>query len=225
MLLIDNYSVQNHKNPNYALLKRIDESDLTMKVSSFTVPTTPPDKFESYTPGELRDLFDNQTSQMEKELQILLKYGLISKSESEKTRQQYEKLYFDDGFVYIKDDLFDQANNDRRQNTTTKHPDTTQEKNSPETQTPSSTLTGKQKRFDLPTEDDEESFLEDERDTPRSIFTRSAHNSNVIGISKQAIRDITTYSYTVRMPWHSIDVTIEWQKELIDADENIIVVD
>ena len=174
------------------------------------MPTEDPSQFSIYTPGELRNIFDSQINQMEKELAVLLKYQLISLPQAKETRSQYESIYFKDGYAYIKEDLMNGI---------------AKEQQSPEkiyrdpAQAPAPVSTPPSlKRFHLPDED-----IDDEDDLPR---TRAQPlPSGTIGISKSAIRDITGYSYMVKMPWHTTPVKIEWQQELIESDANIIVVD
>ena len=196
-MLIDNYSAQRNKIPNYDSIKLIDSSDLTMTVSSFVVPTTEADVFEKYSPWQLRELFDIQYAAMEKELVVLLKYGLISKAEADRTQKQYRQLYFHEGYVYLKDSLIEQSEVDRRVD-----------------------VVVKKRRFELP-----ELMTDDEEmEEPEEIIRPKAKDW-VVWISKSAIRSVTWYSYNVRTAWNNYPVEITWQKELIDATENIIVVD
>ncbi len=74
MLLIDNYSLQQNKRPNYALLNPITPDSLTITYRNLSLPTQDPKNFAHYTPGELRNLFDIQIQEMEDELNILTRY-------------------------------------------------------------------------------------------------------------------------------------------------------
>jgi hypothetical protein len=88
----------------------------------------------------------------------------------------------------------------------------------------------------LPSEDDipednpdgSNPFYDDD-DTPRpSVAWSPILNylpSGAIGVSVQAIRDITGYSWTVQMPWHTQPVEITWQKRFMLSNANIQVVD
>jgi len=209
MLLIDNYSLQKNKRPNYALLNPITPESLTISYRTLSLPTQDPANFAHHSPGELRNLFDKQTSQMESELQILLRYGLISQWEAKRTRAQYEDLYFQDWFANIKSSLLKQSQEDKQSNTVI-------EKSIPSNSQQPKSL----KKFSLPDEDDV-----DYDPLDADEVYRPTANSNIIGISTQAIRNITGYSYSVQKPWHTLPTVIAWQQELIDAPENVIIVD
>lgn len=71
--------------------------------------TQDPDIFSIYTAGELRELFDTQYEEMEKELRVLQHYNLITATDANETRKQYKALYFKDGYAFIKDDILAQA--------------------------------------------------------------------------------------------------------------------
>jgi hypothetical protein len=71
--------------------------------------TEDPDVFSIHTAGELRELFDTQYEEMEKELRVLQHYNLISATDANETRKQYKALYFKDGYAFIKDDILSQA--------------------------------------------------------------------------------------------------------------------
>lgn len=205
MLLIDNYSLQQNKRPNYALLAPISQDSLTISYRTLLLPTQSPDNFAHFTPWELRNLFEKQLAEMEAELTILLRYWLISEWEAKRTRSQYNDLYFQDWFASLKDSLLKQSTQDQRANTVIEKPQ-------PNTKSP--------KRFSLPYEDD----IDDDLPWQDEVY-RPEPNSNIIWISTQAIRNITGYSYTVQKPWHTSPTIISWQQELIDAPENVIVVD
>ena len=90
------------------------------------------------------------------------------------------------------------------------------------------------KRFQLPESNNDLPFdgnKDDDDDTPRPspkipfYSVQEKLPPGTIGISKSAIRDITGYSYMVKMPWHITPVKVNWQAELIDSDANVIVVD
>lgn len=211
MLLIDNYSLQTHKRPNYALINPITPESLTISYRTLSLPTQSPENFAHYTPWELRNLFDKQTTEMEKELQILLRYWLISEWEAKRTRAQYNDLYFQDWYANIKESLLKQSNQDKQSNTVI-------EKTKPPQSQPISNQ--QLKKFSLPYEDDIDTDLPDQDEV-----YRPEPNSDIIGISVQAIRNITGYSYSVQKPWHQTPTVIPWQQELIDAPENVIVVD
>lgn len=74
MYLIDNYSLQNFKKPNYALLKPLTIESITIEYRGLSLPTGDPTVFSHYSPGDLRNLFDTQVQDMEKELQVLQRY-------------------------------------------------------------------------------------------------------------------------------------------------------
>lgn len=50
MLLIDNYSLQQNKRPNYALLAPITPDSLTISYRTLILPTQSPDNFAHLTP-------------------------------------------------------------------------------------------------------------------------------------------------------------------------------
>lgn len=76
------------------------------------------------------------------------------------------------------------------------------------------------KKFHLPSDEE----IDDDIEIDDEVYRPTA-NPLVIGISTQAIRNITKYSYSIQQSWHAQPTVIEWQKELIDAPENVIVVD
>lgn len=213
-LLIDNYSLQVHKRPNYQSLETNTSNTLTITYNSLKLPTQDPTIFAHYTAWELRNLFDQQFSKVQSELKVLLRYGLISQSEANRTTQQYTSLFFQDWFAFDKQTLINQSNHDRQANTVIEKPHQNHNHNPPY----SSPTPQPQKRFTLPETDDSDLPDQDEvyRPTP---------NSNIIWISRQAIRNITNYSYVIKKDWHTTPTTILWQQELIDAPENVIIVD
>lgn len=93
-MLIDFYSKRNLKQPNHAPLKI--PTQLTITLQGFCLATQDPDIFSTFTAGELRDLFDGQVIEMEKELKVLQHYNLITATDANETRKQYDKLYFKD---------------------------------------------------------------------------------------------------------------------------------
>ena len=231
-LLIDRYALQLHKKPNYVHIKDASTADITIEYRWLNVASTDPSIFSPLTPGELRNLFDEQTKQMEKELQVLIKYWLIAKSEANRTQIQYQELYFQDWFAFKKEPLLKQSTNDQKSNTVierhTPHNSQTQQQipDSPTLQSKISQDKIKEKtqdhtkKFSLPDDD-----ILDNDDTFEDEVYRPLPNSNIIGISTQAIRNITKYSYVIQQPWHTTPQIITWQKELIDAPENLIIVD
>ena len=78
------------------------------------------------------------------------------------------------------------------------------------------------------TEEEFKAALEDE-ETPRPSVAGSPVLNYLpnwaIGVSVQAIRDITGYSWTVQMPWHTQPVEISWQKKFMLSNANLQVVD
>jgi hypothetical protein len=170
------------------------------------VPTGDPKNFQSKTTTELRDLFDEQLDQMETELEILVKYNLISKENAQLTREQYDTFYIQDRLAYKKETLLLQSQ---------PKPSHTEDIYVVQDQK----LPRNYKQFHIPSDSEEEDDEID--DEPRS----KKPAQNIIGISKAKIREITGYSYTVQMPWHHSPTTVQWQKELIEATENMIVVD
>lgn len=71
--------------------------------------------------------------------------------------------------------------------------------------------------------------LLDDSDDPRPSVAGSPILNylpdGAIGVSVQAIRDITGYSWTVQMPWHTQPVEITWQKKFMLSQANLQVVD
>lgn len=199
MYLIDNYSLQNFKKPNYALLKPLTIESITIEYRGLSLPTGDPTSFSHYSPWDLRNLFDTQVQEMEKELQVLQRYWLISKQEAVRTQVQYKELYFHDWYAYKKESLLKQATQEQKWTTV---------------------IENMGKRFQLPSDEE----IDDDIEIDDEVYRPTA-NPLVIGISTQAIRNITKYSYTIQQSWHAQPTVIEWQKELIDAPENVIVVD
>lgn len=73
-----------------------------------------------------------------------------------------------------------------------------------------------------------EAALDDSNDHRPSVAGSPIINylpSGAIGVSVQAIRDITGYSWTVQMPWHTQPVEITWQKRFMMSSANVQVVD
>lgn len=82
---------------------------------------------------------------------------------------------------------------------------------------------------ELPETEEEFNEALDDEETPRpSVAGSPIINylpSGAIGVSVQAIRDITGYSWTVQMPWHTKPVEITWQKKFMLSQANVQVVD
>lgn len=215
MYLIDRYSLQENKKPNYALLNPLTPGSLSFIYKKLELPTTSPEDFAHLNPGELRTLFDKQVQDADKELQILLRYWLISKREADRTTEQYKDLFFDNWFAYLKEALLNQSLWDKKANTVVERHATQSTQRQPQQ------TTTNHKSFKLPsdTTQDDDTLPDDDE------IYRPTPNPNIIWISTQAIRNITEYSYFVQKDWHQTPTIIPWQKELIDAPENVIVVD
>lgn len=240
-MLIDFYDKRKLKHPNHSQLQQPfhswignslaewwNHSPLTITIQGFCLATQDPDIFSTFTAGELRELFDTQYEEMEKELRVLQHYHLITATDANETRKQYKALYFKDGYAFIKDDILAQAqqkissdsiyqqishqNNENYSNYSEDHA----RKN--HSFDPEENTTKKFSLDDADPEDDLASFI---RKTP----IKSTLPPWAIGISVSQIRNITGYSYHVKMPWHTSPVRVQWQQELIDSQANIIVVD
>lgn len=205
-MLVDNYNPTS-KLPNHSPLSRDNQTTFTW--GGFILPTTSPDIFTPYTAGELRTMFDKQEQEALAQLEILTQYNLITPKAAKATREQYRALYFQDGYVYRKDLLIA-----HQQSYTLPSPISPP----PPPPRPIGFTT------DIPDEEEEE-FLLDDDPRPSPLIPQDTTNSNIVTISRSAIRAITGYSYTVQMPWHKTPQEITWQKDLIESTENIVTVD
>jgi hypothetical protein len=60
---------------------------------------------------------------------------------------------------------------------------------------------------------------------PEFIFKKHSSLPNTIGISTQSIRNLTGYSYTVQMPWHTTPQKIGWQEIMLTDQSNLLIID
>lgn len=245
-MIIDFYSLTKHKTPNHFPLRDPETSQLTIRTKWFTLATDDPEIFQSYTPWELRDLFDEQMTELQKELKIASQYQLIKKIDADATLKQYELLYFKDWFAFLKDTLINQAQYNSKDSSINNvyiwqtdiqwsnnvyiwswslNQSLIDEYSISEPQTNSTEQISwslqqehkTNKKFSLPSDDDDDSFVDD---PSPSIIQPLA-----IGISTSVIRQITGYTYWVQQSWHEHPVKIQWQEDLINSPHNVIVVD
>lgn len=115
---------------------------------------------------------------------LQLEYDLITKSSSKETIEQYQRLYVQDSLVFDKQLLIKYLNQLHSQHTLTKQTTTT------------------------PTQSPDSSFVEPE-ELPRSIQPQH----QLYQISRQAIRDITHYTYNPIPPFADppVPTYIHWQ--------------
>ena len=160
---------------------------------------------------------------MEKELKVLQHYNLITATDANETRKQYDKLYFKDGYAFIKEDILNQAQQKVNQQQIYQEPPSNPYANPNTNQNPPpfSNEHERSKKFSLDESDLEDDLTSLIQDRPQ----KTTLPPGSIGISVSTIRQITGYSYNVKMPWHTSPVRVPWQQELIDSQANIIVVD
>ncbi len=219
-MLIDFYIKRVLKAPNHAPLQQPD--NLTIFIQGFCLATQDPDIFSTFTAWELRDMFDKQYDEMEKELKILQHYQLITAVDANETRKQYKVIYFKDWYAYIKQDILNQAT--QKESITSIYAFSQQQDNNNDNNAPlhySQPDTTRSKKFSLDESEPEDELGQLIRDKP----LKSELPPGSIGISVWQIRKITWYSYHVKMAWHTAPVRVDWQHELIDSQANIIVVD
>jgi len=160
---------------------------------------------------------------MEKELRVLQHYNLITATDANETRKQYDKLYFKDWYAFIKEDIMNQAQQKTNQEQIYQSPPSNPyaPQHTTDNPAPFSNEHERSKKFSLDEADLEDDLTSLIRDKP----IKTALPPWSIGISVSTIRQITGYSYNVKMPWHKLPVRVPWQQELIDSQANIIVVD
>lgn len=219
-MIIDFYSLTKHKTPNHFPLRDPETSQLTIRTKWFTLATDDPEIFQSYTPWELRDIFDEQMNQLKQELKIASQYQLIKKIDADATLKQYELLYFKDWFAFLKDTLINQAQYNSKDSSINNVYSSIPE---PQWDTTEQNIWSLQqehktnKKFSLPSDDDDDSFVDDPSPSIKQQLS--------IGISTSVIRQITGYTYWVQQSWHEHPVKIQWQEDLINSPHNVIVVD
>lgn len=149
----------------------------------------------THSPSELHTLFQEQKALSQKELDIYKTYQLVNKATITQIEEQYEHLFFYEGYTYDKKSLL--TNSYQHKATT----ETYIEQSPLNTDTP-------------PEEDPILNF----------IFQQNEKQA-YIGISTQSIRNLTNYSYSVQLPWHKTPQVIRWQEEMLTDQSNILVID
>lgn len=204
-MLIQKYSSQIHKTPNHTPLNT--QGPYSFKYNSL-ICYTDPDVLNPSTlsPAELHTLFQEQLNQLNKEISLHEKFNLTTNVSLKQTRKQYEDLYFYNGYTYKKSSLLEASTTHKRQTQTF----LTDSPLDPSTDTQSSNTKN----------------VEVVDDTiPDFIFKQHASLPNTIGISTQSIRNLTGYSYTVQMPWHTSPQKISWQEIMLTDQSNLLVID
>ena len=182
-MFIPNYSISQHKTINNNTLAPISQAILTITYKSLTLPSAPLTHFDNLPYEETINNINQQLSFVEEAMPLQLEYDLITKSSSKETIEQYQRLYVQDSLVFDKQLLIKYLNQLHSQHTLTKQTTTT------------------------PTQSPDSSFVEPEE--PRQI--QPTHQ--LYQISRQAIRDITHYTYNPIPPFADppVPTYIHWQ--------------
>mgnify|MGYP006052881847 FL=1 len=204
--LIQSYSAQKDKTPNN---RNITDWEDFFVWKGITCPTdvnqlSP----RSFTPSEFKKMFDQQTKEMQTELEIYANYKIYNTPTKNETIEQYANLFFYQNKVYLKNALLtDSTRYAERTNTFIEQPIT----HEPLDDYLTEDIIEEKKRFD----------------DINFVFNKSKHNPFVVGISTQSIRDITGYSYTPVPEWSTSGhpVFIKWQKWMLEDRSNILVID
>ncbi len=212
-MLIQQYSSQLLKTPCHTLLDT--KGPYSFQYKGLTCYFDPDLlSHQSHSPKELQDLFSTQLSQLDKEIKIHEKFKLNTAVTIKQIRQQYQDLFFYNNYTYQKSALLDGAKEHHRTTNThifepsvTNHPQHEEEST---TETPISTQ-------------HVEGGIEDS--IPEFIFKKHSSIPNTIGISTQSIRNLTGYSYTVQMPWHTTPQKIGWQEIMLTDQSNLLIID
>ena len=202
-MLIKQYSSQQLKTPCHQPLDT--EGPYSFQYKGLTCYFDPDIlSSQSHTPQELDQLFTTQLQDLEKEIKIHEKFKLNTAAALKQIRQQYNDLFFYEQYTYQKSSLLDGAKeHHRKTNTHIFDPSLVE-----------------------PTSTDGKSSEEDNTDTiPDFIFKKHTSLNNTIGISTQSIRNLTGYSYTVQMPWHTTPERIHWQEIMLTDQSNLLVID
>lgn len=160
---------------------------------------------QSHTPQELDQLFNKQLIDLEKEIKIHQQFKLNTQAALKQIRQQYNDLFFYEQYTYQKSALLDGAKEHHRKTNTHVFEPSLIEPSTPNTNNTNQTQ-----------EDDT---------IPDFIFKKHSSLPNTIGISTQSIRNLTGYSYTVQMPWHTTPQRIGWQEVMLTDQSNLLVID
>ena len=176
-MLIKNYSSQLLKTPCHTPLDT--EGPYSFQYKGLTCYFDPDIlSSQSHTPQELDTLFNQQLKDLEKEIQIHQKFKLNTAASIKQIRQQYNDLFFYNNYTYQKSALLDGAKeHHRKTNTHVFEPSLVEPPSTP--------------------------ITEDVDTIPDFIFKKHSSLPDTIGISTQSIRNLTGYSYTVQMPWHT----------------------
>jgi hypothetical protein len=258
MTLYDWYRLQEHRTVNCKNLATPEPWSLLFEYKWIQLVTLDPDMFEGYSPGYLREIFDIQNKSMMSELNIQLKYMMTSRNEANRTKKQYDDLYFFEKewkfYAFEKHRLLSQSQKTQNKARTVMSRNVQKDlftesidQNSKKFWSSDQTKVELDDEWNiirkklvhshqLPSDDefigladDEVDKLLDDSNDPRpSVAWSPILNylpSGAIGVSVQAIRDITWYSWTVQMPWHTQPVEISWQKRFMLSNATLQVVD
>lgn len=170
---------------------------------------------QSHTPQEFQTLFAAQHTALNTEIDVHTKFKLNTAASIKQIRQQYDDLYFYQGYTYQKSSLLDAAkDHHRKANTHIFEPSIVEP--------PAPTSTSTPHNVPIPNVD---TSTEDVGGIPDFIFKKHSSLPNTIGISTQSIRNLTGYSYTVQMPWHTTPQKIYWQEIMLTDQSNLLVID
>lgn len=175
---------------------------------------------QSHTPQEFQTLFTTQHQLLNTEIDVHTKFKLNTAASIKHIRQQYDDLYFYQGYTYQKSSLLDAAkDHHRKANTHIFEPSIVEPTTPPSTPIHHNVPIQK-------TQQSTSSVDSDATDTiPDFIFKKHSSLPNTIGISTQSIRNLTGYSYTVQMPWHTTPQKIYWQEIMLTDQSNLLVID
>ena len=240
-MLIDNYSPQKNKSINSNALTK-DSQAPTFHHRWIKCPTGDISQFVTIPLTDIRNLFDEQLNLAKQTIILFVEYWLLTDKNAALTLQQYEELYITPkGEVFLKKQVIEYAQS--------------QLYNTP--RIPKASLSGsewfnhqnqstnqivdnfdnfdtlKVDNFDTLKVDNFDTIvdnfdIDEEPYTPQSIpETPTQPKQQIIGISRQSIRDITGYTYRPIPLWSTSlqPVFIKWQKDLLEDTSDILVVD
>lgn len=185
-MFIPSYSLSQHKTINNDTLAPLNQAPLSIQYKSFQLPSAPLTHFDNLPYQTILDNINQQLSFVEEALPLQVTYDLITKASAKETLEQYQRFYIQDHLVFEKQLLIKYINQLHSQHT----------------------LNDQTKRNE--TTEAPDSFVATEpEEPPRSI--QPTHQ--LYQISRQAIRDITHYTYTPIPPFATppLPTYIHWQ--------------
>lgn len=188
------------------------------------------DIFDNLKTDDIADFIDEQYHVAIEEADILLKNSFLTKTTHRQTLDQYEYFFFWEGFAFRKSDVIDYVSSQNMANTAyMMHPnqytqDTKPFDNEDEyTDVTQSFTTHKENNTTRQQSSTTQTSAKQSISTKNKKTTK--HDKNTVEVDKEAIRNITGYTYRPFVQHSGKEEYIKWQHDLIDDTHDIIVVD